>query len=90
MSEIESISASDFKARCLDILKRLDQHELERVVITRRGKPVAILTPVESDASAVGAIYGFMRNSVFGASSVDLTERVLDEDFGAAKGELHG
>jgi prevent-host-death family protein len=90
MSEIESISASDFKARCLDILKRLDQHELERVVITKRGKPVAILTPVESDAKAVGAIYGFMRNSVFGANAIDLTEPVLDEDFGASEGQFHG
>lgn len=90
MSEIESISASDFKAKCLDILKRLDQHELERVVITKRGRPVAVLTPVESEASAVGAIYGFMRNSVVGANAIDLTEPVLDEDFVASDGRLHG
>lgn len=90
MSEIASISASEFKAKCLDILKRLDQHEFERVVITKRGRPIAVLTPVESEASAVAAIYGFMRDSVVGTQAIDLTEPILDESFGAAEGQVHG
>lgn len=37
-----TINASDFKARCLAILDRV--HETgERVVILKRGKPVAVL-----------------------------------------------
>ena len=41
---MESINASDFKARCLAILDRV-QTTGERVVILKRGRPVAELHP---------------------------------------------
>jgi len=42
-----TINASDFKARCLAILDRV--HETgERVIILKRGKPVAELSRVSS------------------------------------------
>ena len=41
---VESIDASDFKARCLAILDRV-QATGERVVILKRGRPVAELLP---------------------------------------------
>ena len=37
------ISATEFKAKCLQIL---DEIESEGIVITKRGQPVARLTPV--------------------------------------------
>ena len=44
-SHMTTINASDFKARCLAILDRV--HETgERVVILKRGKPVAELSRV--------------------------------------------
>ena len=44
------INASDFKARCLAILDRV--HETgERVVILKRGKPVAELSRVVSEGN---------------------------------------
>jgi len=41
---MERISASDFKARCLAILDRV-QSTGERIVILKRGRPVAELGP---------------------------------------------
>ena len=41
---MESINASDFKARCLSILDRV-RATGERVVILKRGEPVAELGP---------------------------------------------
>ena len=45
---MRTINASDFKARCLAILDRV--HETgERVVILKRGRPVAELSRVTGD-----------------------------------------
>lgn len=43
-----TINASDFKARCLAILDRVCETG-ERVVILKRGRPVAELSPVVSE-----------------------------------------
>ena len=49
-SHMTTINASDFKARCLAILDRV--HETgERVVILKRGKPVAELSRVVSEGN---------------------------------------
>lgn len=89
MAETHSISASEFKATCLDILKRLGDGTLERVVITRRGKPVAVLTPPVSHAEAVRNIHGFMRGSVTFPDDHDATRPALDDRFDAEDGVLH-
>ena len=41
---METINASDFKTRCLALLDRI-QKTGERVVILKRGRPVAELSP---------------------------------------------
>ena len=47
---MQTINASDFKARCLAILDRV--HETgERVVILKRGRPVAELSRVTGDGN---------------------------------------
>jgi prevent-host-death family protein len=90
MTMTETISASEFKAKCLSILDRLASHQLDRVTITKRGKPVAVLVPPDQMADAVRNIYGFMRGSVVVADDIDLTDPVLDEPFTADDGDLHG
>jgi prevent-host-death family protein len=90
MATTETISASEFKAKCLNILDRLAAHELDRVIITERGTPVAVLLPPEHPADAVRDIYGFMRGSIIIADDVDLTAPVLDEPFIADNGDPHG
>jgi len=90
MPGTQTISASEFKAKCLDILDRLADHTLERVVITKRGRVVATLIPPEDEAAAVRAVHGFLRGSVAIPPCFDLTAPVADEPFHAEHGELHG
>jgi antitoxin (DNA-binding transcriptional repressor) of toxin-antitoxin stability system len=87
MAATQTISASEFKAKCLNILDRLDKHELERVIITKRGRTVGVLLPPET--VAVQDLYGSMRGSVIIPEGFDLTEPVFDEQFDAAAGILH-
>jgi prevent-host-death family protein len=86
MAATQTISASEFKAKCLNILDRLDNHELDRVIITKRGRTVAVLTSPET---VVQDLYGSMRGSVIIPEGFDLTEPVFDEPFDAAEGILH-
>ncbi len=50
------ISASKFKEQCLSLLDHLGP---EGIVVTKHGKPVAILTPFDSGCSAlIGSMQG--------------------------------
>ncbi|MFY9743015.1 MAG: type II toxin-antitoxin system Phd/YefM family antitoxin [Candidatus Sulfotelmatobacter sp.] len=53
----KTIPAGAFKARCLAIMDEV-QAKREAVVITKRGKPVAKLIPVEKQEDD---IFGFMK-----------------------------
>jgi prevent-host-death family protein len=89
MPDTQTISASDFKARCLEILDRLADRTLERVTITKRGRVVGVLLPPDSEADAVRQLHGFLRGSVVVPPDLDLTEPVLDENFDAEDGIIH-
>ena len=90
MSASKTISATEFKATCLDLLDRLNQGEWDRVEVTKRGRVVAILTAPPTQAEAVAGLHGFMRGSVVMPEGVDLTAPILDEPFVAASGLPHG
>jgi prevent-host-death family protein len=85
----ETINATEFKAKCLDLLDRLAARELTRVTVTKRGRVVAVLTPPDDDVAAVMQIHGSLKGSVQMPAGIDLTEPVLDEPFEAAQGRLH-
>ena len=86
---VEQVFAiSDFKAKCLDILKQLGEHRIDKVTITRHGKPVAIVLP-PVDADAAKSIYGAMRGSVFIPEGLDLTAPVFEGEIVAESGKLH-
>jgi prevent-host-death family protein len=87
--QTQTISASDFKAKCLEILDRVGSNDIDRLVITKRGKPVAVLTPPESKGDAIRNIHGFMRGSVIFHDDIDLTAPMLDEHLDAEDGILH-
>ena len=72
---METFNASEFKAKCLAILDRV-QATGERVVILKRGKPVAELVP----ASRTDARYP--QSDLGGSVTVvdDIVEPVLPED----------
>ena len=41
----KTMSAAEFKAKCLDVLDQVAEHR-EAVVVTKRGKPVAQVVPI--------------------------------------------
>ena len=90
MSETHlTIGASEFKAKCLDLLDRLGSRKLKRIVITKRGRPVAVLTPPEGERRVAEALYGCMEGSVILPDGLDLTAPILDEILHADEGRLH-
>lgn len=52
---MKKVAAGSFKARCLSLMDDV-QSKRETIVITKRGKPVAKLVPIESEADD---FYGF-------------------------------
>ena len=56
----QTIQAGDFKQRCLAILDQVAA-EHRSVVITKRGKPVARLVPLEDDRAAEQRILASLR-----------------------------
>jgi prevent-host-death family protein len=86
--EQTTISASEFKAKCLDLLDQLNERKLTRLVITKRGRPVAVLTPAEAEAD-VRDLFGCMRGRAIVPVDLDLTAPVLDEPLSALGGHIH-
>lgn len=50
-----TIPASQFKAKCLALLDEVAENK-QPLVITKRGKPVARVVPVEKPRSLVGSV----------------------------------
>ena len=55
------IAAGQFKAQCLQLMDRVKQTH-EEIVITKHGRPVAKLVPVEEAHSA--SFIGYLKGSV--------------------------
>ncbi len=90
MSEEQTINATEFKAKCLEILDQLAERRLTRVSVTKRGRVVAVLTPPADEAAAVQGLHGFLRDQAVLPPDVDLTAPSLDEALLAGHGLLHG
>jgi len=87
--EVLEIAASEFKAKCLALMDQLAARKLNRIVVTKRGRPVAVLTPPPTPEEIAGAFFGFMKGSVGAPEDFDFTAPVLDEPLDAAEGILH-
>ena len=57
---VKTIAAGSFKVHCLAVMDKV-QAKRETVVITKRGKPVAKLVPVEEQSDD---LFGFLRGKV--------------------------
>lgn len=89
MTETTTISATEFKAKCLDLLDKVGRGELPQLVITKRGKPVAVVTAPPAEDIPIESLFGCMRGTVVIPPGVDLTEPFCDERFDAEDGILH-
>jgi len=63
----QTMGATEFKAKCLDVMDRLARGEWKRVIVTKRGRPVMIAeappAPVaETAEERFAAIYGCMKD----------------------------
>jgi prevent-host-death family protein len=56
------VAAGQFKAQCLKLMDQVQQTR-EEVVITKHGKPVAKLVPI-NETTTSQSIVGFMKGSV--------------------------
>jgi antitoxin (DNA-binding transcriptional repressor) of toxin-antitoxin stability system len=82
--QVLEISATEFKAKCLGLFKDLEAHRYSKVVITRRGKPIAELTPRDRE---VPDLFGCMKGSVIIPPGFDLTKPILEDIPEAESGE---
>jgi prevent-host-death family protein len=48
MAERNQVTAAEFKAKCLRLMDEVAKHRTS-LVITKRGKPIARLVPIEHD-----------------------------------------
>lgn len=83
-----TMTATDFKARCLELFDQLAARKLDSVTITKRGRPVAIIHPPEA-AEQLTALHGFMKGSVIIPPGFDLTQPVFDGEINAERGIIH-
>jgi antitoxin (DNA-binding transcriptional repressor) of toxin-antitoxin stability system len=82
-----TITATEFKAKCLSIFDDLAARRLKKVIVTRHGKPVAELTPPSDE---LPPLFGCLAGSVTIPEGVDLTAPTFDADeFDAEKGILY-
>lgn len=85
MSEVVlEIGTTDFRAKCCTLLRDVAARRYHKVVITRRGKPIAELGPL---ASGTPDLFGAMKGRVFIPPGVDLTEPALEDTPEAESGE---
>lgn len=71
---MKTMSAGEFKKNCLAVMEEVKAKRVT-VVITKHGKPVAMLVPVKT---AVDDIFGFFKNR--GRITGDVLSPVLSPD----------
>lgn len=86
---MKTVNATEFKAKCLDLLDQVGSRRIGQLGITKHGRIVAVLVPPASSEDAVRQLHGFLRGSVFVPEGMDLTAPVLDESLDAEEGNLH-
>ncbi len=57
------ISATEFKAKCLKLIDEVAQTH-EPLVVTKRGKPVAKVVPIEPEADQEPSYFGCMAGTI--------------------------
>ncbi len=67
-----AIGAGDFKAKCLQLLDDVAEQRAT-LIITKRGKPIAKLVPVDPEQKLFGALQGSV------VAEADIISSVADE-----------
>ena len=83
----ETMSVTEFKKHCLAVLSDIAAHKIDRLVITKRGKPIAEVAPAADEE--LPSLYGSMKGTVTIPEGVDLSEIDVDEPLDAEQGILY-
>ena len=78
MTDTKAITASEFKATCLDVLDRVCAGEWDRVEVTKCGRVVPVLMPTPVQAEAVAGLHGFLRGSLVTPPGLDLARPISE------------
>ena len=78
------INVAAFRAKCLELFKQLEARRYDKVVVTRRGKPIAELRPADL---TLPDLYGALKGRVYIPRGVDLADPVLEDVPEAESGE---
>jgi prevent-host-death family protein len=89
MGAAKTISATEFKATCLQVLDRVQSGEFSRVEVTKRGRVVAVLSPPPVAMELAKGLHGALHGRVAIPEGFDLTAPALDEPTDAELGVLH-
>lgn len=72
--EDERVAVSAFKPRSLELIERVASGRASRIVLTKRGRPVAALVPVRERSPV--ELWGALRDLMEPVADIDLTEPV--------------
>lgn len=71
------ITATEFKAKCLELLDRVQSGEIRRLRVTKRGKWVAAVVP---DSSVRSTFFGWQKGSFDLPDDLDIDGPVYDPE----------
>lgn len=74
-----TVNVTQFKAECLEYLRKLETGKLTTVTVARRGKPVAVVERAGAGKTHIKDAYGFMRDVMHLSPDYDPFEQVVDE-----------
>lgn len=80
------ISVTEFKAKCLELIDKLARHEIDSIQLTKRGKPVAKVSPHEAPKprtfeealAEMKAWQESMKGTIYIDPDLDLTQPIID------------
>lgn len=68
-----SVGVSEFKPKSLDLIGRVASGKLRRVILTKRGRPIAAVVPIDDAPPELWGALAYLMEPV---EEVDLTEPV--------------
>jgi prevent-host-death family protein len=82
---VETIAVSEFKPRSLELIERVASGRVGRLVLTKRGRAVAAVVPVQEEQHEPAELWGALRGLMEPVDGVDLTAPT-GEDWAAERG----
>lgn len=84
------ITATEFKAKCLELFDQLQRRAIRKVTVTKRGKATAVvLRPEPVEDYNASSLVGSMKGMVEAPAGFDWTAPVVAERLDADEGVLH-